>query len=211
MGCVEMAVGKNASLLVRSTRMSSYSVIRHGITRWSAGLCTRIQKKDCFALLKTERRFDLDASQLHNTYKMLIAEHHPDRYSLQGDLAVQEASMVASQITDAYTVLRYPHRRAKHLLCLLGAPLNEEMSSDDVGTDFLMDIMQMREEIDEFSCDPIRLGELRQTNKKRLDGLIRVLSEAFTSSNLDEARMLTAQLQYLQRIEEEIHARTDPT
>mmetsp|Transcript_46048 Transcript_46048/g.103754 ORF Transcript_46048/g.103754 Transcript_46048/m.103754 type:complete len:96 (+) Transcript_46048:22-309(+) len=70
-----------------------------------------VPKADCFALLQTERRFDLEATQLHRSYKVLMAEAHPDRYGTHGEEAQREAGERASLITDAYTTLRSPHRR----------------------------------------------------------------------------------------------------
>ena len=126
------------------------------LRRLGRPLCERASEPDCFALLQTERRFDLDESQLHRDYKALMAGCHPDRFSAQGEQAVQEAGERASQITDAYTVLRYPHRRAVHLLSLLGAPLTEEMGGDDLGPGFLMEIMEIREELEESGTDAAR-------------------------------------------------------
>ena len=54
----------------------------------------------------------------------------------------------------------------------------------------------------------MRLQALRSANRETVAELLEQLGVAFAaSSGLDEARALTARLQYLQRIEEEIHAR----
>ena len=192
-------------LLAGSARRSSH------FRRLTRALCDRASESDCFALLRTERRFDLDESQLHREYKALMADRHPDRFSGQGEQAVQEAGDRASQITDAYSVLRYPHRRAVHLLGLLGTPLTEDMGGEDLGPGFLMEIMEIREELEESGTDAARLSNLRQANQQRVDELRGELAEAFGGSELERARALTARLQYLQRIEEEIHARTEPS
>eukprot|EP00966_Prymnesium_polylepis_P218871 5065082-Prymnesium_polylepis.1 len=105
---------------------------RRPTLRLARALC-QLAEPDCFALLGAERRFDLDAAQLHRSYKALMTDCHPDRFSGQGEAAIREAGDRASQITDAYTVLRYPHRRAVHLLGLLGAPITEEMGGDALG------------------------------------------------------------------------------
>ena len=44
-----------------------------------------------------------------------------------------------------------------------------------------------------------------------MDALCSELASAFASSELDDARRLTAQLQYLQRVHEEIDAQTPAT
>ena len=60
----------------------------------------------------------------------------------------------------------------------------------------------------EASPDEGRLAELRTRNRSQLDALSSELALAFTSSQLDDARRLTAQLQYLQRIHQEIDEQT---
>ena len=192
-------------ILERLCRSPAAAVRPTLLRRFGRSLCKRIPETDCFALLHSERRFDLDASGLHTKYKLLMAECHPDRFSRQGEIAVQEASDRASKITDAYTILRYPHRRAVHLLSLLGTPLSEEMSGDALGQAFLMEILDVREELEDAADDAERLAALRQANQSRMDALISELELAFSTSQLEAALQLTAQLQYLQRIEEEIH------
>ena len=47
--------------------------------------------------------------------------------------------------------------------------------------------------------------------RSQVDALCSELASAFASSQLDDARRLTAQLQYLQRVHEEIDAQTPAT
>ena len=72
-----------------------------------------------------------------------------------------------------------------------------------LGPPFLMEIMELREEL-EASPDEGRLAELRKRNQRRLEELGSELALAFAASQLEDARRLTAELQYLHRIEEEI-------
>ena len=93
---------------------------------------------------------------------VLQAEAHPDRHS-QADASQQQAiADKASEITDAYAILKQPHLRATHLLELHGLPLNEETGGEVVGMDFLMDIMEVREELEEANNDPETLRTLRE-------------------------------------------------
>lgn len=111
-------------------------------------------------------------------------------------------------------------RRATHLLELLGMPIEETAGMELVGGEFLMEVMEVREELEELSQmqfegaaeagDSSRRAQLRQENDSRVAALTAELADAFGRPDLEQARMLTARLQYLQRIEDEIHARTDP-
>ena len=105
-------------------------------------------------------------------------------------------------------MLRAPHLRAAHLLELLGAPLNEETGGDVLGADFLMHVMEVREELEEADSHGPRLLELRAANQQAMAELHAQLRSAFdVTPDFEAARKLTARLQYLQRIEEEVHAR----
>ena len=135
------------------------------------------------------------------------ARLHPDRFGTASQEEQQEKADQASSVTDAYSELKQPHRRASHLLELIGGALTEGDNGALLGPPFLMEIMELREEL-EASPDEGRLAELRARNRSQLDALIQELALAFLNSQLDDARRLTAKLQYLQRIHEEIDAQT---
>lgn len=164
---------------------------------------------DHFALLRVERRFDLDSGQLKGSYKGLMGDAHPDRHGRASAEEQQRVADHAASITDAYAVLREPHLRAVHLLELLGAPLDEETSSDVLGAGFLMEVMEAREELEEAAGaeDAPRLQALRDANRDAVGALHAALGPAFAGGDLEQARALTARLQYLQRIEAEIRER----
>ena len=87
-------------------------------------------------------------------------------------------------------------------------PLSEDTHSDVLGPGFLMHVMEVREELEEAGTEVSRLQALRDDNRTTVQDLIADLSNAFASADgLENAHMLTARLQYLQRIEDEIHAR----
>ena len=119
---------------------------------------------DHFSLLSLQRRFDLDEAELQRTYKRLMAECHPDRFGQSSEAERAAAADRAAAITDAYSVLCRPYQRATHLLELLGAPLTEEDGTSGgaalLGPEFLMEVMELREELEARPAAP-RLLELR--------------------------------------------------
>ena len=100
-----------------------------------------------------------------------------------------------------------PYQRATHLLELLGAPLTEEDGTSGgaalLGPEFLMEVMELREELEARPAAP-RLLELRDQNRGEAERLGADLAAAFAAAELDEARQLAAQLQYVQRVADEI-------
>ena len=96
-------------------------------------------------------------------------------------------------------------RRAAHLLELCGEPLDEEADASLLGPDFLMHIMDVREELD-AGPGSARLQELQQQNAAEAADVCVQLGAAFVGNQLTEAQALTARLQYLHRVEATIRA-----
>ena len=72
-----------------------------------------------------------------------------------------------------------------------------------VGQHFLMEVMDIQEEIESITCQD-ELKDLKQANDKRISSVLVEMSKAFDSCDLNEAKRLTAILQYWNRIEENI-------
>lgn len=68
---------------------------------------------------------------------------------------------------------------------------------------FLMEIMELRETIDETSTDD-ELKLLLNDNDSKIKALSTELSESFQSGDLDTALKLTAMMQYWTRVDETI-------
>lgn len=99
-------------------------------------------------------------------------------------------------------------RRASHLLELAGQPLNEEDGAGGLlPATFLMEVMELREELED-APDVARLALLQERNRAQMEALGSELALAFARQQMEPARKLTAQLQYLNRIGEEIDAQT---
>ena len=69
-----------------------------------------------------------------------------------------------------------------------------------VGQDFLFQIMELREEVDDATTDGT-LRELLEQNKNRIGDTCAELGVAFRDNDLPSAQRLTAILQYWNKIE----------
>lgn len=167
---------------------------------------------DYFALLGVSRRFLLDPKGLQDSYHKLMAKCHPDMRHNRSNISDndhEDDEYDASQITHAYDTLRKPHTRATHLLELVGRPMEETADSASlVSPDFLMHVMEWREDIDSIGgdndADIQELEQLLSQTRKEIETVLIQLDAAFESENLDRALQLSAQLQYWHRIEETI-------
>jgi Fe-S protein assembly co-chaperone HscB len=163
---------------------------------------------DYFSQLGVTRSFRLDAGELQTTYRNLMAKLHPDRHTRKSAEEQAQVADQASRVTNAYSVLQKPHQRAVHLLDLYQKPLDEKSSGDLVGMEFLMNVMELREEISETEDQGV-LKTMKRDNQERIDKLCEELEGAFEEEDLETALVLTAKLQYWNRIDETIKEQMD--
>jgi molecular chaperone HscB len=101
---------------------------------------------DPFALFDLPPSFNIDAAALEKSFLAKARAAHPDFHA--SDAASQDrAADEASKINEAYAMLKSPIRRAEYLLERLGGPTSAEVR--DMPPEFLMEVMELREEIEE--------------------------------------------------------------
>jgi len=168
------------------------------------------RNEDHFFTLGVDRTFDVPAD-LRSRYLKLMGKFHPDHQ--QGVVDPDQSVLLASDVTNAYSIISDDHGRASHLLELLGG---EPPSEDDgrsssgggglVGTEFLMETMELRSEVEDATVagNDRRLRELLTANDKATEKTVAGLGNAFRREDLERARALTAELRYWVRIREAI-------
>src|SRR5262245_5185688 len=164
---------------------------------------------DHFAVLGVPRRYDLDPAELEKRYKDLTRKLHPDRFA-RADARTRRYSLErATQVNDAYKLLRQPVKRAEYLLKLAGIDVTDEKEGGkNVDPAFLMEVMEEREALAEAraSGDGARLAAMASEMQGRRDAAMQSVAAGFAQNALAEvARALTA-LRYYDRFLEEINA-----
>lgn len=100
-----------------------------------------------FEILGVPRRYHLGEGELEKQFHERSRLHHPDRH-MKADGAVRVKSALASAaLNEAYRALRDPIKRAEYLLKLHGFQLTDERSGHKVSQAFLVEIMELREEL----------------------------------------------------------------
>lgn len=163
---------------------------------------------DYFATLNVPRQFALSHTELKQSYHKLMAELHPDRQSLKSTDDQAHAAVGAAQVTHAYNVLSNPHQRAVHMLDLVGKPLDEAAGTELVGMEFLMEIMQLREDIASVTKQEDMISMMKDI-QDQVDKVCSLLAAAFEDQDLEKALQLTAQLQYWNRVDETLREKID--
>jgi molecular chaperone HscB len=159
---------------------------------------------DSFEILGLPRKFTVSPTDLKQSYRALMTKYHPDKHSSGMSEEVQD---MASRITNAFQVLKEPHTRATHLLELVGFPVDETSQTDLVGMEFLMEVMELREDVD--STDPKYLKPIWEETKARIASIVENLDEAFEGEDYSKAMELASQLQYWRRIQTAIYEKMD--
>lgn len=136
-----------------------------------------------FAVFELPVRYALDRAQLEERYRERSRHWHPDRFSRAP--AAERAAVLAraTDLNEAYRVLRSDARRAQYLLQLHGIDVTKEGPGSKLAVEpaFLMAILELREELVEArqSHDAAQLAALTATVKARMDELERTLSSGF--------------------------------
>ena len=164
---------------------------------------------DPFEALGLDRRFDLDSGQVRRAWLAASGRLHPDRAG--GDpLEESEIARRSAQINEAKRILDDPELRADALLALLGGPGREADKSLPDG--FLMEMMSVREELEEAAGDSARLDELERRAQaqragyvERVGGLFAQGGERPDAEILAAIRMELNAWRYIERMLEQIH------
>jgi len=202
-------------------------------------------KLDAFAVLQMNRQFEISPAALKMSYIRLMEAYHPDRHhhhhatttttttttnsnsnsnsnsnnSSEIEEDEEEMRMLASQVTQAYDILKSPHSRATHLLHLMGKVSDTDGESivleegRTAKPTLLMEIMEFREAIEDATTEE-QLQSLREENAQQMQKVCQQLGtifdgqkrqeEQYENEELDHALDLTIQLQYYYKIDQAI-------
>ena len=119
---------------------------------------------DAYEILGLPPKFSLAAGELESAYLSKAARVHPDLVG--GD--PEEAARLAARLNDAKRTLEDPERRANALLAKLGGASKEQDKSLPAG--FLMEMMELRQEIEAAAGDPARTAHWRAWASEQREG-----------------------------------------
>lgn len=153
-----------------------------------------------FTLLNMPESFALNLAALEKTYFDLQRQHHPDRAVGKSEKERADAVMLAMRLNDAYDTLKNPLSRAEYMLGLHGIFIDDSTRPQP---SLLMEIMELREQMQEAAKNKTALMPLINDTKKAMQQCTDGLEEAFDVADYDYARTLTLRLNYLGKALEE--------
>ncbi|MDM7859690.1 co-chaperone HscB [Alteromonas sp. ASW11-36] len=161
-----------------------------------------------FELFGLPVTYELDLAALSQTYQELQRLTHPDRFADQGQQQQRIALQKNSLVSDGYSVLKSPARRAEHLLSLRGIELaGETQTMQDM--DFLMQQMEWREMLADVTADSgeeviEELHEIIEAQHKQLyQALQRELEQQSAQSDQAAADLLR-KIKFIDKLHAEV-------
>lgn len=157
-------------------------------------LCAPPSQTNFFELMQQPKHFEIDLKKLAKIFKQLQSQLHPDRYSTREEQELKHSENWSPLVNEAYSTLMDPMRRALYLLEIFGNPLLEG-DQPVLDPDFLMDIMEFNEEVDEVISKE-DIADLRDKIRTELERLHNELKEEFSQQNTGSAKIVVAKMQY---------------
>ncbi|KAK5584151.1 hypothetical protein RB653_005758 [Dictyostelium firmibasis] len=172
-------------------------------------MCNKVQKMDdsidIFFLFDIKPSFRVDLKDLSHRFKKLQKQLHPDLFEQSDSQHEKNISKeISTSLNTAYNILKSPFLRAEYILNQKGLDLS---SVGDVDPDVLMEVLEVREAIDEGTEEEIK--KIAHENREKINDVIENLENEFQNKNYQEALKQTVYLRYLTRIQEEVHNRLD--
>ena len=175
---------------------------------------------DPFAILGLEPRFDLDLAAAEIRHRELSRTLHPDRHAGKPAAERRQALSLAIEVNDALRVLKDPVRRAEALLERSGVRLAEEGKEPPAAPEFLMDVLELREELSaaQRSADMTKVESVAKQVEVRQSSLERELGQAFAGliaaprpppADAERIGRKLGELRYFRRLLAEAHAIED--
>jgi len=163
--------------------------------------------KNHFELFGLAPAFQIDLTQLEQSYRDIQAQVHPDKHADQGDVERRLAMQWATHANEAYQTLRQPLARARYLLQMNGVE-GDEASNTAMSPAFLMEQMEWREAIGEAKAgeEIAELehlsGRLRAEMQQRQEKLRQSLD---VEHNFTAAAEQVRELKFMEKLREEIN------
>ncbi|CAA9289475.1 MAG: Chaperone protein HscB [uncultured Adhaeribacter sp.] len=155
-----------------------------------------------------------DEKAIKNKYYELSRQYHPDFYANESPEKQQEILQLSTQNTNAYRTLSHPDRRMQYILQQHG--LLEEGRNNELPPDFLMEMMELNEQLMEleFDYDAATLTKVSEASTgltAALDNDILPVLQQYPQLHgvtqqaaLDEVKIYYLKKKYLLRIQESL-------
>jgi len=162
--------------------------------------------KNYFEIFNLPVSFELDINQLSAVYRDLQKEVHPDKFVNAGEQQSRLAVQMTSLVNQAFDTLKSPVSRAHYLLEIAGLDIDHEQDTT-MDPMFLMEQMELREEIESVRSKPDPLAEidrLLKQVKNMLTDVMQSFAASYQSEDYEKAHELSRKMQFLNKNSQEL-------
>ena len=180
-----------------------------------------------FEVLGFSPTYFIDRAELEARYREQQRHSHPDRFSRAPVSERAQVLQRATDLNDAYRVLKNDIRRAEYLLTLHGIELSEEAEQAGgkkrtLDSLFLADVLELREELADARAgnDRARMARIEADIRARMAQQNQILHAGFSGlgagatpavATLDSLADALLKLRYYQRFLDDITAHEEVT
>ena len=157
-----------------------------------------------FELFRLSPDFAIDSGVLAQRYRELQRLVHPDRFVTASAQERRLSMQCATYVNEAFQTLKQPLSRARYLLEMRGVVMDQSAA---MPTDFLMEQITLREQLEELSeqADPLAAlmqlrDELEQLSRKQQQ----TFADLLVGDDLMPALEAFNKMQFLYRLQEEL-------
>ncbi|XP_043279686.1 iron-sulfur cluster co-chaperone protein HscB [Venturia canescens] len=152
------------------------------------------EKLNYFQIIGIQESYDLDSKDLHKKYRDLQNILHPDRFNNKTEKEKHISENISSLINKAYNTLSHPLSRGLYILRLKNMTIPE--GTTNLNPEFLMEIMELNEKVEEASRDKEKIVQLMDQNNAVLDKLSQEVSAAFKLGDFERGKMILVEMKY---------------
>ncbi|NIA02774.1 MAG: Fe-S protein assembly co-chaperone HscB [Planctomycetia bacterium] len=160
-----------------------------------------------FDLFSIEKSYSLDRHQLRDRFRELQRQFHPDNFASATEQDRRISAQYAAMINEAFTTLNDPVQRGRYMLSLNGINTDDEHDTR-MDPEFLMQQIELREELDaarSSSLDALnQLSDKVESDFAGRTALVGEILDGTDDNELEKARHLVRELQFLSRMRNEI-------
>ncbi|VDD84350.1 unnamed protein product [Mesocestoides corti] len=152
---------------------------------------------DFFGITKPTMNINMDS--LARQKRNLQKAYHPDKFTRSSRKEQEIAASVSAKVNDAFKVLSCPITRAEYILTLNGSPCSSvDMAAADM--EFLVEIMELNERVDELSKSPEKADEVDSQIASRWDEEMASVSACIEKEDWAAAHTALSRLRYFERL-----------
>lgn len=164
-----------------------------------------MQQPNHFELFDLPTQFTIDLDVLATRYRNLQQAVHPDKYANASDRERRLAVQKASDINEAFQVLKDPLLRGRYLLSLAGT-LGDDETDTQMSGEFLMTQMELREELADIKHQSDALDSVTEfiaRMDQATQQLTKHLATQLATEKWEAARDIVRQMQFFRKLREE--------